>query len=73
VYVLLLSRIGSPVNKRTWQPLRYFPERSPAEDISQDITAILEKELLKYQVSATYSLKDISYLLNALQTLTLSY
>ena len=46
VYVLLLSRIGSPVNKPHMATAQVLPLKGvQLKDISQDITAILEKEL----------------------------
>jgi S-adenosylmethionine synthetase len=46
VYVLLLSRIGSPVNKPHMATAQVLPMKGVRlKDISQDVTAILEKEL----------------------------
>ena len=46
VYVLLLSRIGSPVNKPHMATAQVLPMKGVRlKDISQNITAILEKEL----------------------------
>ena len=46
VYVLLLSRIGSPVNKPHMATAQVLPMKGVRlKDISPDVTAILEKEL----------------------------
>ena len=46
VYVLLLSRIGSPVNKPHMAAAQILPMKGVRlKDISPDVTAILEKEL----------------------------
>ena len=46
VYVLLLSRIGSPINKPHMANAQVLPRKGVRlKDISKDVTAILEKEL----------------------------
>jgi S-adenosylmethionine synthetase len=51
VYVLLLSRIGSPINKPQMATAQILPKKGiKVKDISKDVSSILERELSEISV-----------------------